>query len=131
MNALNVDYYTLIDDSPGYQIDDQPFFTYLERMTFYYNLLNDTSTKDKGIVNKVKSLEAINKCELCGKDAPFKDKSGTPYLEFHYVVWLSEGGDPTPSNTVVLCPNCHRRIHVLRDPEDKEKLLKILSLRNR
>lgn len=32
-DALNVDYYTLIDDSPDYQIDDQPFFTYLERMS--------------------------------------------------------------------------------------------------
>ena len=99
-------------------------------MTFYFNLLNTPPENNSLLISKVKSLESISKCELCGKEAPFTDKSGTPYLEFHFVDWLSEGGDPTPSNTVVPCPNCHRRVHVLRDPEDKEKLLKVLAIRN-
>jgi len=61
-------------------------------------------------------------CELCGQEAPFKAKDGTPFLESHYVKWLSKGGSPTADNLVVLCPNCHRRVHELNDPDDLHKL---------
>ena len=61
-------------------------------------------------------------CELCGHEAPFKSKDGTPFLESHYVKWLSQGGSQTIDNMVVLCPNCHRRIHELADPSDTEIL---------
>jgi 5-methylcytosine-specific restriction protein A len=43
-------------------------------------------------------------------------------LECHHVVWLAEGGDDHIENTVALCPNCHRRMHVLNAPADREKL---------
>lgn len=57
-------------------------------------------------------------CQLCSAGAPFIDKSGEPYLESHHVVWLSKGGPDTLENTVALCPNCHKRMHVLNDPKD-------------
>ncbi|WP_080468480.1 HNH endonuclease [Bacillus cereus] len=61
-------------------------------------------------------------CELCEQKAPFEDKKGNPYLESHHVEWLSEGGEDTIFNTVGVCANCHRRLHVLNDENDVMKL---------
>lgn len=52
-------------------------------------------------------------CQLCYNPAPFVNKKGEPYLETHHAVWLSRDGDDTPENTVALCPNCHKKMHVL------------------
>jgi len=62
-------------------------------------------------------------CQLCGKPAPFTTKKDEPYLETHHIVWLSEGGEDTVKNTAALCPNCHRRVHILNDPDDQKDLL--------
>lgn len=62
-------------------------------------------------------------CELCNKPAPFKNNLGEPYLEVHHIEWLSQGGEDTAENTAALCPNCHRKIHVLNSNEDREKLI--------
>ena len=62
-------------------------------------------------------------CELCENNAPFRDKNGNPYLESHHIVWLSKGGSDSIDNTVALCPNCHKKMHVVADPNDVEKLL--------
>jgi len=62
-------------------------------------------------------------CQLCGKPAPFTTKKNEPYLETHHIIWLSEGGEDTVKNTAALCPNCHRRVHILKDPEDQKDLL--------
>jgi 5-methylcytosine-specific restriction protein A len=51
-------------------------------------------------------------CDLCNNKAPFSKRGGDPYLEVHHVVWLSKGGPDTIDNTVALCPNCHRKMHV-------------------
>jgi len=67
--------------------------------------------------------KAAGICQLCEKPAPFINKKGQPYLETHHVVWMSKGGEDTPENTVALCPNCHKRMHVLDDPKDIQKLL--------
>ena len=51
-------------------------------------------------------------CEGCLSAAPFNRKSdGTPYLEVHHRVQLSEGGTDTVENAIALCPNCHRSAH--------------------
>lgn len=50
-------------------------------------------------------------CELCGKQGPFLQPTGEPYLEVHHVRPLAEGGPDNIRNTVALCPNCHRRLH--------------------
>ena len=57
-------------------------------------------------------------CQLCGQKAPFDDQNGDPYLECHHIDWLSKGGMDSAENCVVLCPNCHRRMHILNDPTD-------------
>ena len=67
-------------------------------------------------------------CQLCDQPAPFHDKKGIPYLETHHIVWLARGGEDTISNTVALCPNCHKRMHLLDLEEDKIKLLSRVEL---
>lgn len=61
-------------------------------------------------------------CQLCGQKAPFSNKEGKPYLECHHIEWISDGGSDTIENTVALCPNCHRKMHILNLPSDKERL---------
>lgn len=66
-------------------------------------------------------------CQLCGSPAPFTDKDGNPYLECHHIIWLSEGGADILENTAALCPNCHKKMHVVNNPEDVRTLLYIAS----
>lgn len=49
------------------------------------------------------------------------------YLETHHIVWVSQGGSDTMDNTVALCPNCHRKMHVLNLKEDKEYLKAVIE----
>lgn len=65
---------------------------------------------------------ADGKCQLCEQEAPFKKRNSVPYLEVHHIDWLSKGGKDVPENTVALCPNCHRKMHVLDLGQDKALL---------
>ena len=57
-------------------------------------------------------LRAKGFCERCGLAAPFRRKSdGSPYLEVHHKIPLSEDGADTLENVLALCPNCHREVH--------------------
>lgn len=78
--------------------------------------------RNEYVVEYAKRL-ANGVCQLCDQPAPFRDQKGMPYLETHHIVWLARGGEDTISNTVALCPNCHKRIHVLDLEEDKATLL--------
>jgi 5-methylcytosine-specific restriction protein A len=61
-------------------------------------------------------------CELCEASAPFEDNQGKPFLEVHHIVWLSKEGEDTIDNVAALCPNCHRRMHILDKKDDIRKL---------
>lgn len=65
---------------------------------------------------------AKGRCELCEGPAPFARKDGSAYLETHHIVWLARDGEDTIENTVALCPNCHRRMHILNAEADVKKL---------
>ena len=78
-------------------------------------------SRDPYISELAKRL-ANGKCELCGQPAPFKDGNGRPYLETYHVIWLSKGGSDSVDNTVALCPNCHRKMHIVDDPGDVARL---------
>ncbi|MDK9556102.1 HNH endonuclease signature motif containing protein [Marinobacter sp. M216] len=57
-------------------------------------------------------VRAKGKCECCGESAPFlRSKDGSPYLEVHHKVFLSNGGEDSVENAEALCPNCHREKH--------------------
>ena len=95
--------------------------------------------RDPYLKEMVKRI-AEGKCQYCGKDAPFIDNNGQPYLEEHHVKRLADGGSDTIDNVVAICPNCHRKIHVLNNAEEiieltdiakknKEKLKWLLAYR--
>ncbi|WP_434668019.1 HNH endonuclease [Paraburkholderia sp. A3BS-1L] len=44
-------------------------------------------------------------------DAPFLRQGGTPYLEFHHIVQLADGGEDTAENAVAAGQNCHHQAH--------------------
>lgn len=67
------------------------------------------------------------RCDLCQEAAPFNKKDGTPFLETHHIKWLVKGGADTIENTAALCPNCHRKMHVLDDHADIKLLITRLS----
>lgn len=60
----------------------------------------------------VKSI-ADGRCQMCHINAPFVDKEQKPYLEEHHVQRLADGGSDTIDNVVALCPNCHRKVHIV------------------
>ena len=86
----------------------------------------DVKTKTyerSSIVSELAKRRAGGRCQLCLMEAPFKTKDGSPYLETHHIVWLSNGGEDTPENTVALCPNCHRKMHSLNLKKDRDFLI--------
>lgn len=81
--------------------------------------------RDPSISALVK-LRANGICDLCRKPSPFADKKGRPFLEVHHVIWLSRNGVDSIRNAVALCPNCHRKMHILDDPADVLTLEQVL-----
>ncbi|HBN5965404.1 TPA: HNH endonuclease [Acinetobacter baumannii] len=86
------------------------------------------NTKTKYFIRSVAIAELAKRfangiCQLCEQPAPFKDQHGEPYLETHHIEWLAHGGPDTVENTVALCPNCHKKMHVVNAEADREKLL--------
>jgi len=67
-------------------------------------------------------LRAEGICELCEKPAPFVKSDGEGFLEVHHIQHLANDGDDTIENTVALCPNCHRKMHILGKRNDVNKL---------
>lgn len=57
-------------------------------------------------------------CEGCGEPSPFVGRDGLPFLEVHHVVPLADQGSDTTTNSVALCPNCHRRCHYSADRDE-------------
>lgn len=54
-------------------------------------------------------------CEGCDEPAPFRNKSGDPYLEVHHVFEVSDEGPDKPDAVIALCPTCHTRVHQSED----------------
>lgn len=79
--------------------------------------------RDPVIAAAVKE-KANGKCDLCGQPAPFNNANGLPYLEEHHLIRLADGGDDSIDNAVALCPNCHRKMHIVKDEKDTEMLNK-------
>ena len=85
-----------------------------------------TYVRDRYISDYAKQ-RANGVCQLCNTPAPFVDRDGKPYLETHHVIWLSQGGADSIENTVALCPNCHRKMHIMNLEKDVKKLLKVAT----
>lgn len=109
-----------LSDMPKHELERRAFDTE------YSEVVSRTTTSKTYIrniyVSEYAKRRANGICELCEKEAPFLDRKGNPYLENHHIDWLSEGGEDNVENTVALCPNCHKKMHIQDDPEDKAKL---------
>jgi len=70
-------------------------------------------------------------CQLCKSNAPFMKSKGEPFLEVHHIIWLARGGDDSILNAVALCPNCHRKMHILDREIDRALLLEEVIKINR
>jgi 5-methylcytosine-specific restriction protein A len=81
------------------------------------------------IVSEYTKRKADGMCQLCNQPAPFRNLDGEPYLETHHIDWLSKDGKDLIENTVALCPNCHRKMHILNLPADAATLKKKASTR--
>jgi 5-methylcytosine-specific restriction protein A len=93
-----------------------------KRVCAYARVSTDSSDQLNSYNAQIKEYtkrRANGTCELCQKEAPFFTKRGEPYLEVHHVITLAENGPDSVTNTVALCPNCHRKIHLA--PEKREK----------
>lgn len=93
-----------------------------------------TTTYDRNeLVSEHTKRRAKGKCDLCSNEAPFISK-GEPYLECHHVIHLAQGGPDEYYNTVALCPNCHRKVHILKSKKDfkvlKNKIKSYLEVDN-
>jgi 5-methylcytosine-specific restriction protein A len=74
-------------------------------------------------VRKYVLARADGACEVCGDQAPFSRRDGTPYLEPHHTRRLSDGGPDHPRWVAAICPNCHREIHHGAEGEEKNRTL--------
>lgn len=79
------------------------------------------------LVKEYTKRRANGRCQLCDNDAPFLSKNGTPFLEVHHIDWLSQGGVDQINNTIALCPNCHRKMHIINCPDDVKYLKELAS----
>jgi hypothetical protein len=88
---------------------------------------SESYSRDTSVVAFVED-RARGICELCCEPAPFNRPDGSPFLEVHHIVPLSEGGPDTVDNAAALCPNCHRACHYSSEvSKHRETLLHNLS----
>lgn len=81
------------------------------------------------LVTEYVKRRANGRCDLCGGKAPFVDAQGRAYLECHHIVWLANGGFDTVDNACALCPNCHRKMHIVGSQDDVRHLVIVASKR--
>lgn len=80
--------------------------------------ISTTTYERNQYVAELAKRRANGSCQLCNQPAPFKNIDGEPYLETHHIDWLSAGGQDSIENTTALCPNCHKKMHILNLKSD-------------
>ena len=81
------------------------------------------------LVSEFAKRKAKGICQLCNQPAPFHNLEGEPHLETHHIIPLANGGTDYIENVAALCPNCHRKMHILNLPADVTTLKNKTSLR--
>lgn len=111
-----------------YELSKKPIIDVLKQALQSKTTAKTMETKQKifprdPYVSYITKHIANGLCQLCNIKGPFIDKSGNYYLESHHIHWLAHGGPDTIENSIALCPNCHKKMHIINDPLDVKKLL--------
>jgi 5-methylcytosine-specific restriction protein A len=91
------------------------------RMPKITSIVVESFARDR-YVSEYAKRRACGKCDLCKRKAPFTSSNGKAYLECHHIDWLANKVSDSITNTVALCPNCHRKMHIVKDLNDIEAL---------
>jgi putative restriction endonuclease len=76
--------------------------------------------RSKGVVRALKSVESWL-CDICGED--FRVRYGVKYIEAHHKVPISTYSASyvvSLSDLALLCPNCHKAVHIYMKKNDYE-----------
>ena len=79
------------------------------KKSFSIHLITERNRK---LVQLAKQMSA-SRCDICGLS--FKEVYGFDYIEAHHIVPVAKAGfrhDVTTADIVLLCPNCHRAVHI-------------------
>ncbi len=69
------------------------------------------------------------KCQICGQT--FLMDTGEYYCEAHHIIPLTENGNQSPDNVIILCANHHRMFHyaknriIIGELTDKKRIIQI------
>lgn len=95
--------------------------------------LNTTPTqvqREINIYSRNSALRAFVKsranysCEMPDCDyIAFEKENGEKYIEVHHIIPLANGGEDSITNTVALCPTCHRKMHYSMNKEQLKEIL--------
>lgn len=75
--------------------------------------------RDPRIKNALKKFH--DKCQICREQFFLKKDGKTRYSEVHHIKSLSEGGGLITDNCIVVCANCHRKMHYAKVSIKKER----------
>ena len=80
--------------------------------------------------------ESGYQCSLCGKKTTFVTNANIMYFEAHHLIPCNfamqqnfEKKLDTPVNMYCLCPECHRKIHFIKDTQVEDLLIKLYDKR--
>ncbi|NUE65768.1 HNH endonuclease signature motif containing protein [Snodgrassella sp. ESL0253] len=112
------------------RLSDKRLVAKIQQQTLEFKQANKITVKTPRYRRSMELVEYVKRqaqgyCDLCEQPAPFANKDQQPYLECHHVIWLSQNGADSLDNIVALCPNCHRKMHIVQDENDIKKLTAI------
>lgn len=79
----------------------------------YFDLIREFQDTDRYVPSHLGDLlleQSGHKCTICKE----------PYTEIHHIEFLENGGKTEYENLIVLCPNCHTRVHREDVPSSKQ-----------
>lgn len=64
-------------------------------------------------------------CEVCQSHSDWTTAKGNPYVEAHHIIPLGDDGFDDESNLIIVCADCHRRLHYAANRDDELKALRV------
>ena len=108
------------DSQPEITLPEQDEFLFQEGNRRYVTHL--LAERSKAVVNIAKNASSWI-CEICSLD--FQKTYGEPYIEAHHTIPVykySESHSISPNDLALLCPNCHKAVHIYMKKSDLEYL---------